>query len=86
MKSNAMTLEELKALDKEMLIPAEVAPILGVGQYSINLQVKEDKKSGKNSFCFPTMLVGTRVLIPRRAFIKALEGLAENGGNVYAQK
>lgn len=74
MKPKAMTLEELKAVDKEMLIPAEVAPILGVGQYSINVQVKEDKKAGKNSFCFPTILIGTRVLIPRRPFIKALEG------------
>ncbi len=77
MKPKAMTLEELKALDKEMLVPAEVAPILGVGQYSINVQVKEDKQSGKNSFCFPTILIRTRVLIPRRPFIKALEGESE---------
>jgi len=76
-KAKAMTLEELKALDKEMLIPADIAPILGVAQYSINIQVKEDKETGKNSFCFPTILIGTRVLIPRRPFIKALEGESE---------
>ena len=82
MKPKAMTLEELKALDKEMLIPADIAPILGVAQYSINVQVKEDKQTGKNSFCFPTLLIGTRVLIPRRAFIKVLEGTStENGDN-----
>ena len=69
-----MTLEEIKASDKEMLIPADICDILGVDKYSINVQVKQDKKTGINSFPFPTMLIGSRVKIPRKAFIKAMEG------------
>ena len=69
-----MTLEEIKESDKEMLIPADICDILGVDKYSINVQVKQDKKTGINSFPFPTMLIGSRVKIPRKAFIKAMEG------------
>ena len=69
-----MTLEEIKASDKDMLIPADICDILGVDKYSINVQVKEDKRQGINSFPFPTMLIGSRVKIPRKAFIKAMEG------------
>lgn len=69
-----MTFEEIKASDKDMLIPADICDILGVDKYSINVQVKQDKKTGINSFPFPTMLIGSRVKIPRKAFIKAMEG------------
>lgn len=69
-----MTLDEIKASTKEMLIPADVAEILGTDPYSISLQVKQDKENGVNSFPFPTIRIGTRTKIPRRAFIKAMEG------------
>jgi hypothetical protein len=69
----AKTLEELEMLEKECLTPGEVAPILGCDQYSINVQVKEDKLNGINSFPFPTMLIGNRVKIPRRAFIEIMK-------------
>lgn len=69
-----MTLEEIKKSDKEMLIPADICDILGCDKYNINVQVKEDKQNGTNSFPFPTILLGSRVKIPRRAFIKAMEG------------
>jgi hypothetical protein len=69
-----MTLEEIKKSDKEMLIPADICDILGCDKYNINVQVKEDKQNGTNSFPFPTILLRSRVKIPRRAFIKAMEG------------
>jgi hypothetical protein len=69
-----MTFEEVKKSDKEMLIPADICDILGCDKYNINVQVKEDKQNGTNSFPFPTILLGSRVKIPRRAFIKAMEG------------
>jgi hypothetical protein len=69
-----MTLEEIKKSNKEMLTPADIAPLLGVDKYSISVQVKEDKQNGRNSFPFPTIRIGTRTKIPRRAFIKAMEG------------
>ena len=78
----AMTLDDLERLDREFLIPKDIAPILGVFQYSINLQVKEDKKNGTNSFPFPTILIGSRVKIPKRAFIEAMK----HGSNDYTFK
>lgn len=72
-----MTLDQIKASDKDMLIPADICGILGVSQYTINLQVKHDKANGINSFPFPTILLGTRVKIPRKAFIRAMEGYVE---------
>lgn len=69
-----MTMEEIKNSSKEMLTPADICKILGVAQYTINIQVKQDKQTGLNSFPFPTILLGTRVKIPRKAFIKAMEG------------
>jgi hypothetical protein len=73
-----MTLDEIRASTKEMLTPADVAELLGVDKYSISIQVREDKQNGINSFPFPTIRIGTRTKIPRRAFIKALEGVKDS--------
>ena len=67
-----MTIQEIKASDKECLIPSDIAEILGCDKYRINLQVKQDKELGINSFPFPTILIGSRVRIPRIAFLKAM--------------
>ena len=67
-----MTMQEIMHLDREFLIPSEIAPLLGVKPYQINIQVREDKAKGINSFCFPTILIGSRVKIPRRAFIEGM--------------
>lgn len=72
-----MTLDEIRELDREFLIPSDVAPILGVCPYNINVQVREDKENGINSFPFPTIRIGSRVKIPRRAFLAAMQGSAE---------
>ena len=69
-----MTMAEVESCKKEFLIPAEIAPLLGCDPYSINVQVKADKESGRNSFPFPTILLGTRVKIPRIAFLRAMKG------------
>jgi hypothetical protein len=69
-----LTLDEIRKSNKEMLTPADIAPLLGVDKYSISVQVKEDKQNGRNSFPFPTIRIGTRTKIPRRAFLKAMEG------------
>lgn len=69
-----MTLDEIRNSDKVYLIPADIAGVLGCSQYTINVQVKEDKKNGVNSFPFPTILMGSRVKIPRKPFLKAMEG------------
>lgn len=71
-----MTIDEIKKSDKECLIPADIADILGCSKYNINVQVKQDKQNGINSFPFPTILIGTRVKIPRVAFLRAMTGEA----------
>lgn len=68
-----MTLEQLEALDKEMLVPTDIAPILGCTPYAINVATKD----GKNPFPFPIIRMGTRVRIPKRAFIKVMRGEVE---------
>lgn len=69
-----MTLDEIRKSTKEVLTPADICGVLGVAQYTINVQVKADKKNGVNSFPFPTILIGTRVKIPRIAFLNAMIG------------
>ena len=66
------TLEQLAAIQREYLIPTAVAPLLGVDAYSISVMVREDKRTGRSSFPFPTMRIGTRTKIPKRPFLDAM--------------
>ena len=60
-----MTYAEIVQSDKDMLIPADVADLLGCKPYSINVQAQQDiSKLG-----FPASLIGTRVKIPRLGFL-----------------
>jgi hypothetical protein len=70
-----MTLKEIEALDRDFLIPSEIAPILGTTGYAITIQVREDKENGINSFPFPTIKIGNRTKIPRLPFLKAMREL-----------
>ena len=65
-----MTLQELEQLNKEMLVPADIAPILGCTPYSINIAVRD----GRNPFPFPVIKMGSRVRIPKMPFLKAMRG------------
>jgi len=67
-----MTLEELRASTKPMLTPADVAPVLGVNPYSINIQARDDPAS----LGFPVARIGCRVKIPREGFLAWMEGRA----------
>ena len=69
-----MTMQEIRTSNKDCLISSDIAEILGCDKYRINLQVKQDKELGTNSFPFPTILIGSRVKIPRIPFLKAMEG------------
>lgn len=64
-----MTLKELEAVDREYLVPTEVAPILGCKPYTINVAAKKGTK-----FPFPVILMGSRVRIPKAPFLKAMRG------------
>jgi len=61
-----VTIDEIRASDKDMLTPSDVAPVLGCHPFAINTQAKADPaKLG-----FPVSLVGTRLKIPRIAFLR----------------
>ena len=63
-------LDRIAALDKEMLVPTDIAKYLGCSPYAINVATKD----GRNPFPFPVIRMGTRVRIPKRTFLKAMRG------------
>ena len=64
------TIEEVEALDTEFLTCMQVAQILGASQQKIHMQAIEcPEKLG-----FPVIVIGSRVKIPRRAFIQFMKG------------
>ena len=62
-----MTLDEIRASDKAVLTPAEVAPVLGVNPQSI-------RSADPVDLGFPVIKLGTRTLIPRVPFLAVMEG------------
>lgn len=62
-----MTLAEIRASDKAVLTPADVAPVLGVNPQSIRAADPVD-------LGFPVTKIGTRTLIPRKPFLAFVEG------------
>lgn len=74
-----MTLDEARRSEKLFLTPTDIAPILGVHPYSINLQAQDDPaKLG-----FPVVVIGRRVKIPRFRFLEWIggesDGIFEDG-------
>ena len=64
------TLEDIEAIDKTMLVPTDICKYLGCAAYSINIATRD----GRNPFPFPVIRMGTRVLIPKIPFLKAMRG------------
>ena len=65
-----MTLIDIAKLEKEVLTCADVAPVLGFGQYAIHEQaIKHPEQLG-----FPVIVIGKNVRIPKRAFLNFMEG------------
>ena len=63
-------LKRIAALDKEMLVPTDIAKYLGCSPYSINVATED----GRNPFPFPVIRMGRRVRIPKQPFLKAMRG------------
>lgn len=63
-------LDRIAALDKEMLVPTDIAKYLGCSPYSINVATED----GRNPFPFPVIRMGRRVRIPKQSFLKAMRG------------
>lgn len=65
-----MTIDNIKNMSKEILTPNDVAPVLGCDPNMIRYQAKQDIKA----LGFPASKIGSRVKIPKNAFIKWFEG------------
>ena len=65
-----MTIQDLKELKKDIVTPGDIAPILGCDPNVIRYQAEKDIKA----LGFSATKIGTRVKIPRLAFIKWFEG------------
>lgn len=63
-----MTLAEIRASDKTLLLAKDVAPVLGCDPHSIRIQAHEYPEG----LGFPVVLLGNRTLIPRKRFLEFL--------------
>lgn len=60
-----MTIEEIKESNKSILTPMDVAQVLGCDPNVIRKQANEDIRQ----LGFPAAKIGTRIKIPRQAFV-----------------
>lgn len=65
-----MTIEEIKKCEKDFLTPSDISEVLGCCPYAINCKAKADIEDGKNRLKFPFVKFGSRIKIPRQAFLK----------------
>ena len=65
-----MTIQDIKTMKKEVLTPRDIAPVLQCDPNVIRRQASDDIKQ----LGFPASKVGSRIKIPRQAFIDWFEG------------
>ena len=65
-----MTLNEVRQMSKETITPAIAAKVIGCDPMYIRLVARKDPAR----LGFPTLCIGSRVKIPRLAFIRFMEG------------
>jgi hypothetical protein len=65
-----MTLDEIAALPVEVLTPAQIAPVLHLDQDTIRGQAR----TCPELLGFPVVVAGNRVKIPKRPFLRFMEG------------
>lgn len=65
-----MALDDIKAMDRETITPAIAAQVLGMDPHFIRIAARQRP----DLLGFPTIVYNSRTKIPRRAFIKFMEG------------
>lgn len=65
-----MTIDLIRASNKDFLTPKEVAEVLKVDPQNLRLQAKTDARR----LGFPVTIIGTRVRIPRIPFLMWFDG------------
>lgn len=68
-----MTYQEIIASTKDVLTPADIAPVLGRDPQKIRIQAKQIQES----IPFRFILIGNRMKVPRLGFIARAEGKKE---------
>ena len=63
-----MTINEIKLSTKEILTPADIAEVLGCDPQSIRVRARQRPEL----LGFPVIVLGSRVKIPRRPFLRYL--------------
>ena len=69
-----MTLDEIRSLDREYLLPREIAPILGCDAQDVRVAAKQRP----DLLGFSVAVIGSRVKVPRLAFLNWMEGRTSN--------
>lgn len=77
-----MTLSDVRAMDREYLIPREVAAVLGADPQFIRVAARQEPER----LGFPVCIIGCRVKVPRRAFIAWMEGRNEGKDEGYGER
>lgn len=73
-----ITLDDIKRMDKELLTVQDIEKVLGLTGTTIRNAAREHPET----LGFPVMIVGKggkQIRIPRRAFIRFMEGGGGNG-------
>lgn len=65
-----LSLQDIERLPGEMLTPAQVAGVLEMNPYTINVMAAQQP----DAFGFPVMLLGNRVKIPKQPFLLYMRG------------
>lgn len=71
-----MTLEDIKAMDVDVITPNVAAQVLRCDPHFIRVAARQHPEY----LGFPVSLIGTRTKIPRGAFIRFMEG--KQGGEL----
>lgn len=61
-----MTLDDIKAIDREFLTPAQVADILNCSAQGVRIWARQRPEQ----LGFPVCIIGSRIKIPRRPFLR----------------
>ena len=64
-------LKEVEASGKDLLTPADIAPIFEADPQSIRIQARKDP----SVLGFPVIVMGSRTYIPREGFLRYCRGL-----------
>lgn len=65
-----MTLQDIERIPREFLTAVQVAPVLGADPQTVRMQARQRP----DLLPFPVVCLGSRVKIPKAAFLRAMRG------------